>query len=217
MGKSARDKSATLKILYASGNTVKKERPTSRRVKVVDDDSVSPAQRKRIEKLLKAYSVESIFSITMGLPSRVRSFVKKVWKRQDRWEEDWEKIGSEMSEGASKILNQRIDVVTLFTVACEREGKSLDTERMEKMTDAKEECDALLTIYSHLFLVGASVRVSRLSVTFAGPDADFFLGGLLDVINYGQMDHATRRKRKADAHALIKRRGWPLPTREHKK
>lgn len=217
--KPARDESANLKILYASGNTVKNERPLSPRVEVIptDDDSIPPAQRKRIEKLLKSYTLESIFSITMGLPSRVRSFVKKVWKRQDRWGEDWEKIGSEMAESAAKIMNQRIDVVTLFTTAREREGKQLDTDQMEKMTAAKEECDALLTIYSHLFLVGSTVRVSRLSVMFSGPDIEFFIGGLLDVINYGRMNHTTRRQRKADAHALIQKNGWKLPTRELKK
>ena len=173
---------------------------------------------KRINKLLKGQSTEKLFSLCLGLPSRVRSFMRRYWKRQDKWGESAEHVASDMAEAAAKILIQRMDVVMFFQFACEQEGVTPDAGRMTRMSAAKEECDALLTVFAYTFLMGTSARLAKLAYTFLDQQSpEFFLGGLIDIIEYGRMDPPRRRQRIESALITIKQNGWELPERKHTK
>ncbi len=74
------------------------------------------AVQKQVKKLLSQYSTDKIYDICLGLAPRIRSFVKRIWKREDKNGEDWPTIASEMAETAHKILMHRIDIVLFFGV-----------------------------------------------------------------------------------------------------
>jgi hypothetical protein len=111
-----------------------------------------------------------------------------------------------------------MDVVMFFRFACEQEGAVPSEERLSRMTAAKDETDALLTVYAYTFLIGTSGRLAKLAYTFLDQsNPEFFLGGLVDIIEYGRMEPSRRKQRLDAALSEIKRNGWELPEREHKK
>ena len=174
-------------------------------------------QQKRALKKLRAFSFEKLYSIALGLPSRVRRFVKHVWKREDKRGESWPKIATEMSVEAAKILDQRLDLVAFTSYALIREEDTIEDGRVDRMTAAKTECDALMCLYSHYLVVGVSAQLAVKCTKFSGEEAAFFLGGLADVVDYGRITSGERRNMQLAAEKIIKKEGWKLPERDHQK
>jgi hypothetical protein len=151
----------------------------------------------------------------VGLPPRVRRYVKHVWKRSDKRKQPWEKIADELAPEAAKILKHRLDVVTYTGATVAAESIEFpDDVRLQRMTRAKLECDALLIIYAHYFTIGLSARLSYDYLTFARLDnAQFFIGGMTSIIDYGQMTPSERRSIQAAAMRTMERHCWKLPVR----
>jgi len=180
-------------------------------------ENTSLAQQKRILKRIKGFSFEKLYSIALGLPSRIRKYVKDIWKREDKRGHGWEKIAPEMSAVASKILNQRLELVIFTSIALVEEPDAKTDGRLGRMTVAKDECDALLSLYSHYFTIGTSAKLAASCMKFTGENSGFYLGGLADVVDYGLLTPGERRLLKAAAEKAIKSRGWKLPERMYQK
>jgi len=179
-------------------------------------DALPRASSKAISRVMSKYDHDSLYSLAMGLPSRVRSFVKRVWKREDKFGERWDEIAYGAAEAASKILEQRLDLVLLFGLIVDQHGMPSD-ERLFKMTRARSECDALLTLYCHYFIVGTSAKIASICLDLKSPNSDQILGGLIDVIDFGRNEPVRRKRRLEAAVEAINKNGWKLPTREHLK
>lgn len=181
--------------------------------------ALDPSHQKQVRKLLNGMSVDKLYNICLGLPSRVRSFVKKCWKRQEKWEEPWEKVAHEMAPQASKILNQRMDIVTLFGFVARREGLAISEadEKVLRMSEAMAETDALLILYSFMFTIGVTSAIGRQAHNYLMRDAEereYLLGGIIDVIDFGAIDPARRKQRQASSMSLLREHGWKLPERD---
>jgi len=177
---------------------------------------ISPEIRKQVEKALKGKSISNLYSMGLGLPSRVRRYVKKVWKLQDREGRSWEDISNEMTSIAGKILDNRIEVITYAGIAATREG-TMDPAKALKLAKSLAEADALLTIFSHLFLPGVSAALTGRCVTLAeGGTRGNILGGVVDIVDFANFDSSARRKRRSDAERGMKSNNWKLPRRDYK-
>jgi hypothetical protein len=160
---------------------------------------ISQNVRKQVERTLKEKSISNLYSTGCGLPSRVCRYVKKIWKLRDRGGCSWEAISDEMAPIAVKILLSRVEVVAYTGVAETREGK-MGSSKTRKLAESLAEADALLTIYSHLFLPGVSAALTGRCVTLAeGGKRGYVLGGVVDVVDYANFDSSTRRKRRVEA------------------
>jgi len=176
-------------------------------------NKISSEYRRDIEKLINDRPFNGLYNIALGLPSRVRSYIKKIWKRQNR-ESNWDDIMDDMASIAAKILDHRIDVVA-FVGPASIKAKDLASEnRIKNITSSIEETDALLTIYSSYFLCGITVDLSGKCCALAdGGNRAFIVGGLVDIINFGLYTSHKRHIRKINAHKIIKDNGWKLPKR----
>lgn len=174
-----------------------------------------PTMRKMVNKLLDTKSLSSLYSRALGLPSRARRYVKKVWKLQDKWGADWKKVSEEMSPIASKILQHRVEIITYSGLAMSREGK-LPDDKIIKLSGAMAEADAIITIFSHFFLPGMSARLASQCIALAdGGKKGYVLGGVVDVVDYSIFGTAERRKRQSVAEADMKTNGWKMPKRDY--
>lgn len=186
-----------------SGNTYKKPRPPSERLKVSND-----------QRACGGYSFGSIYDLMVGIPPRVRRYVKHVWKRSEKRKQPWERIADELAPEAAKILKHRLDVVTYTGATVAAESIDVPDVRLQRMTRAKLECDALLIIYAHYFTIGLSSRLYYDYLTFAGLDnAQFFVGGIAAIVDYGQMTSSERRSIQAAAMKTMEHHCWKLPVR----
>jgi len=168
-----------------------------------------------VNKALQGKTVKGLYSLALGLPSRARRYVKKIWKLQERGNFDWCVISDEMAPIAVKILRDRVDIVTYMGIAFSREGNP-EVEKLEKLSSAVAEADTLLSIYSHFFLPGVSAKLTTQCVKLADEGKKgYVLGGVVDVVDYGRFDPAQRRKRRAKAEDDMKTNGWKKPRREH--
>lgn len=214
------------------GAAYQKSRPPSATDQVVksrEDDFISSytttpefaelpkRTQKQVLKRLKGVSFNRMYGDCLGLPTRVRRFIKKIWKREDKWGGPWQKIASELAPGANKILTTRMELVMYTSFALEKEDIDVQDDRVRRMTEAKCECDALLCYYAHYFTIGVSTKLAVNATYYAGKNADFFLGGLADVLDYGRIDASERRWRRHTALKAIEKQGWKLPEREHRK
>ena len=186
-----------------------------------DDDGeivgeLPPTMRKRVNKLLDKKNLSSLYSRALGLPSRARRYVKKVWKLQDKSDADWERVSDEMAAISAKILQHRVEIITYTGIAMSREGK-LPDDKIIKVSSAMAEADAIITIYSHLFLPGMSARLASSCIALAeGGKNGYVLGGVVDVVDYGRYSPPERHQRRAEAEADMKTNGWKMPKRDYK-
>jgi hypothetical protein len=171
---------------------------------------------KAVNRAMTRYDHDSLYNLAMGLPSRVRSFVKRVWKKEDKFGERWDQIAYEMAPAAAKILDQRLDLVLFFGLVVDQYGMPPD-DQMVRMTAARSECDALLTLYCHYFTIGMSAHIASTCYGLKSPNSNKVLGGLIDVIDFGRNEPSRRKRRLDEARAEIDKSGWKLPTREHLK
>ena len=174
-----------------------------------------PTMRKKVNKLLDKKNLSSLYSRALGLPSRVRRYVKKVWKLQDKSDADWEQVSDEMAAIASKILQHRVEIITYSGIAMSREGK-LPEDKIIKLSSAMAEADAIITIFSHLFLPGMSARLASSCIALAeGGKNGYILGGVVDVVDYGRYSSSERHQRRTEAKADMKTNGWKMPKRDY--
>lgn len=172
--------------------------------------------RKQITKVLEGKSLTDLYSKALGLPSRVRRYVKKVWKLQDKNGADWGEIADELAPMANKILDHRVEVITYTGIAMSRESKKLEDDKLMKLSMAIAEADCLLTIYSHFFLPGVTATLTGQCVKIAdGGKSGYILGGVVDVVDYGKLDSADRRKRRHEAEEDMRTSGWNMPRRDY--
>lgn len=176
-----------------------------------------PAQQKRILKRIKGFTFAKLYSVALGLPSRIRKYVRDIWKREDRHGQEWSKIAPEMALMAAKILNQRLELVIFTSIALVEEPDAMKDGRLNRMTCAKTECDALLSLYSHYFTIGSSAKLAADCTSFTGDDSAFYLGGLADVVDYGLLTPGDRRVLQSAATKTIKTNGWKMPERDYQK
>jgi len=162
----------------------------------------------------KTQNFEALYATMLGLPSRIRSFVKKIWKRQDKWGDSWEKVASEMAAGAAKILSQRIDV-TVYTPFAVTSGEvDRDDPRLERMATAQAECDALLCLFAHYFIIGVTGHIAMHCMSYRIDDPA--TAGVVDVADYGSFDASARRHRQLKVLEAAKKYGWEIPERSDK-
>jgi len=179
--------------------------------------SLSPRSQKMALKSLreKAQSLDRLYSICLGLPRRIRSFVQKIWKREDKWGESWDKIATEMAPEAAKILTQRVDVSVYTGIAIANTSVDRGDPKLLRMVLAKSECDALLCLYAHYFTIGMTAPIGA-HCSAVGRD-DPTVAGVVDVADYGAIEPARRRTRQLAASREAESHGWKLPERRYKK
>ena len=196
-----------------------KAHPGAIPVRFDDDGNIvgdyAPGFLKKVKKDLDGWSRSGIYSLGLGLPSRIRRYVKKVWKLQDKRNADWGRVADEMAPTAAKILDNRIEVVAITGIVVSREGRFSD-ERLMKLAEALSEADALLTIYSHFFLPGITAHLAQqCSLLAQGGKRGYILGGVVDVVDFGRYVSVGRRRRRVEAENDMNTNGWKMPRRDY--
>lgn len=190
---------------YKKGEPVRNED----RPKVELDDETKKALLKKIESRTQT----QLYSVTMGLPSRVRHYVRRFRKMQSQGIQDM-KVAEELSPLAKKILDDRLDVAMMVPARIhydKTKGHQLDLtdEQLSKMTFAAAECDALLTIAAYYFLPGITVAHSATASELQRhPVLRTQVSGIMDVVEYGLLSKAQRSSRQAVAKDLLRNGGW---------
>jgi hypothetical protein len=176
-------------------------------------NDMTPEQRRIIEKVLKDNPFNELYNLALGLPSRIRSYIKKVRKRQRRCAE-WDNISDEVAPIAAKILDHKVDIISFVGLAAIKSDGHANEARVNRMVTAMRESDALLTLYSSYFLCGITAELTRrCCLLVACSKGIHIIGGLADVINFGFYTSQKRSSRRLKAQNDIKEYGWKLPTK----
>ena len=174
-------------------------------------EKLAPEIQRRVQNLMDRKTFSKLYSTAMGLPSRIRRLVKKVWKLEDNGK-NWVDIADAVSAEASKILCHRMDVVMFAGVAFRRDTP--DESKITKMVGAITEADALMMVYAHYLIAGASAKLSAHCVLLLRDEKmSHLIGGLADVLDFGSISQQRRAQRRRDAIADAEAVGWKLPER----
>ena len=177
-------------------------------------NEMPPDLRRHIEKEIKHRPFAELYNLSLGLPSRIRRCIKKAWKLEDRGAA-WLQISEEIAPIAAKILNHRIEIVAFASIAVFRDRDSATTERVQRVSLAVAESDALLTIYSSYFICGVSAQLTGQCCAIAdGGKRAFVIGGVADVVNFGLHTSQKRQTRRLRAQKDVKDYRWKLPKRD---
>lgn len=174
-----------------------------------------------LKKRIESQTIQQLFGIVVGLPDRVRQFIRRVRKLESKGTTG-ESLAEETAPLAKKILDDRIEVAVIVPARMVYDSEhgrkeGLTDEQMLRMTDAVRECDALLTLTAYYFLPGVSLEISMLVQKMAEhPIMRSQVAGVYSVVNYGAFSKARRSSRQGISRELLKQEGWAPPEVEEK-
>lgn len=184
-----------------------------------DAEIADTMTRLAVTRKVEDSSIDQLYSVVMGLPGRVRQYMRRVRKLRSQGL-DGDKLAEELSPIANKILTDRLEAAVLVPARLAYDGKSgdkfnLSDDRLVKMTNAAMECDALLTLLAPHFLPGITCRlaISARAITLS-PTLRGHISGLADVLDYGAYTKAQRGFRRQSVVEFMKREGWELPNED---
>lgn len=196
-----------------------KGEPLRRVVSSEDDDEET---KRAVAKKVESRTFDQLYSVVMGLPGRVRQYMRRVRKLQAQGLTD-AKLADELSALAKKILDDRLDVVMMVPARLNHDKKTgsdkeVPEETFVKMTNAAAECDALLTLTAYYFLPGISASHALIGLRLSEhPILRTQVSGIADVIDYALFSKAQRASRQKGAREVLKDHGWDLPEPEESK
>lgn len=182
--------------------------PSARAKNEDQDDESWRAFSKKVE----ARSFEQLYSVVLGLPGRVRQYMRRYRKLQANGLPD-ARIAEEVAEIARKILEDRLEVSFMVPARISHDKKlgveSGTMDQLDRLSSAAAECDALLTLASYYFLPGAYTHLAILAIKLsAHPILKTQVSGVADVLDYAVVTKSQRSARQAAVRARMAAEGW---------
>jgi hypothetical protein len=181
-----------------------------------EDDPLDPVLRVAVGRRVYDRNIDQLFSVVMGLPGRVRQYMRRVNKLRAQGL-CGDQLAEDLAPLAQKILTDRLEVAVLVPARIVYDEKGgaknrLSKDQLTKMSSAALECDALLTLLAPHFLPGVTCRlaITAKAVT-TNPVLRGHMSGLADVLDYGAYTKSQRASRRHDVRVLMKQEGWELP------